>query len=347
MAVVPGGVNNHRSDAHTSTTATPSIFLIDLEARPSPSAPWREGVNFWRVELPPGNDSTAPGVIQISTVQTHGSGNLEAILAGDLHGNVWKLSFHQKGVSSLGTDGLVNLEQLNGMGENRNPLFIARSANGTRQPITSAPAIATAFGGKRLIVVGTGKYLESTDNSVPAAPTNSVYALLDSASPIADRSQLQAISIDTSGNVSSPAFTLGTGGGQKQGWYIDLEGLSGERQVSDLVLDRGRLVFTTLKPAGGSCGESGGRNFEIDVLTGRGTSWESSVGLLGGPMLLGTGNPAVSDSNTSGRRTVTYRMSVVSQGSEGTAIEGSHLTITQQVGRMSWRQVYNHRDLVP
>ncbi|MDP2073163.1 pilus assembly protein [Hydrogenophaga sp.] len=347
MAVVPGGVNNHRSDAHTNTSANPSIFFIDLEARPSPAAPWREGVNFWRVELPPGNDATAPGVIQITTVQTHGSGNLEAIVAGDLHGNVWKLSFHQKGVSSLGTDGLVNLAKLNGMGENRNPLFVALSANGTRQPITSAPAIATAFSGMRLIVVGTGKYLETTDNSIPAAPANAVYALLDSANAIADRSNLQAISIDTSGNASSTAFTLGTGGGQKQGWYIDLEGHAGERQVSDLVLDRGRLVFTTLKPGGGSCGESGGRNFEIDVLTGRGTSWESSVGLLGGPMLLGTGNPAVSDSNTSGRRTVTYRMSIVSQGSEGTAIESSHLTITQQVGRMSWRQVHNHRDIAP
>lgn len=65
-------------------------------------------------------------------------------------------------------------------------------------------------------------------------------------------------------------------------------------------------------------------------------------------MLLNQGNPVVSDSNTAGRRAVTYRMNVVTQGSKGVEVGGgTPMTISMQVGRMSWRQVHNHRDLKP
>mgnify|MGYP006177316809 CR=1 FL=1 len=123
-------------------------------------------------------------------VQAYGSGVLDTIVAGDLQGNVWKLSFRLKGVDSLGTDGLLNLSTLNAMGSNHDPFFIARAADGTRQPITSAPLVANAFGGKRLIVVGTGKFLEASDNTAPVNPATSVYALLDGNGAIDDRERL-------------------------------------------------------------------------------------------------------------------------------------------------------------
>ncbi|WP_332740299.1 pilus assembly protein [Hydrogenophaga sp.] len=347
MAIVPGGVNNHRSDANTNSNAHPSIFLIDLEARPSPSRPWQEGVNFWRIELPPGDASTAPGLIQITAVQTPGSGNLEAILAGDLQGNVWNLSFRERGVNSFTTDGLSNLEQVNAMGENDEPMFVARSSADKRQPITSAPVTAIGFGGKRLVVVGTGKFLEVTDNSAPTSPPASLYALLDSSSTITGRSRLQSASIDTRGEVSTDAFQYGTAESQREGWVLDFPSSAGERQVTEMQLDRGILIFTTLSPAGGACSGGGGRGFNIDVLTGRGSSWDSSVGLPGPPMVLEKGNAVVSGSSTSGRRTATYRMGVLLQGSMDSEAESSQFDITLQVGRMSWRQVHNHRDLLP
>ena len=350
MAIVPSGVNNHRSDAYTNGNANPSIFFIDLEAKPSPSAPWREGVNFWRIELPPGDNATAPGLIQITTVQTQGSGNLEAIHAGDLQGNVWKLAFDQKGVSALTTDGLRNLELVNAMGKNSDPMFVAKTSDGTRQPITSAPVIAAGFGGKRIVLVGTGKFLEVTDNSVPTTPNASLYALQDSGSTISGRGRLQAGVIDPSGAVTSEAFQFGAEQDQKEGWYLDFPSGVGERLVSEMLLDRGVLVLSTLWPAGGACGEGNGRNFNIEVLNGRGAWRESTVGLMGGPMLLNQGNAVVSESTTSGRRTATYQMNVLTQGSKGIAVGGGGsgvLTFTQQVGRMSWRQVHNHRDLVP
>ena len=120
-------------------------------------------------------------------------------------------------------------------------------------------------------------------------------------------------------------------------------------KVTDMLLDRGRLVFTTLIPGAGVCGDGGGRLFEIDVLSGRGVWRESTVGLLGGPMLLNQGNPVVSDSNTAGRRTVTYKINVMTEGSNGIEVRGVDALreITMQVGRMSWRKVHNHRDIKP
>ena len=116
-----------------------------------------------------------------------------------------------------------------------------------------------------------------------------------------------------------------------------------------MLLDRGRLVFTTLIPGAGACGDGGGRLFEINVLSGRGVWRESTVGLLGGPMLLNQGNPVVSDSNTAGRRTVTYKINVMTEGSHGIEVRGvdAPQEITMQVGRMSWRKVHNHRDIKP
>jgi len=351
MAVVASGVNNHRNDASTNRNSNPSIFLLDLEANPKPSAPWRESVNFWRIELPPGTTATAPGVIEINTVKTFGSQTLESIVAGDLQGNVWQLSFSQKGVSSLGVDGLVNLATLNAMGANQNPLFTAQASDGSRQPISSAPLVANAFAGKRLIVVGTGKFLEAGDNMSPSSPANSVYALLAGSGPITHRSALQGATVDAQGVVSASPFVLGDQSGQKKGWFIDLPATTGERQVTEMLLDRGRLVFSTLIPVGGACGEGGGRLFDMQVLSGRGAWRESTVGLLGGPMLLNQGNAMVSASNTAGRRTATYRINVMTQGAKGVEVGGvsqqQAQTVTLQVGRMSWRRVNNFNDLVP
>jgi len=85
------------------------------------------------------------------------------------------------------------------------------------------------------------------------------------------------------------------------------------------------------------------------VLSGRGHWRESTVGMLGGPMLLNQGTPAISESNSAGRRTATYQINVMTQGTNGNEVGGASETqdLTLQVGRMSWRQVHNHRDIAP
>ncbi len=73
------------------------------------------------------------------------------------------------------------------------------------------------------------------------------------------------------------------------------------------------------------------------------------MGLLGGPMLLNLGQPVVSESSTAGRRTATYNIGVMTEGANGfdTGKDAPSQALTLQVGRMSWRQVHNHRDIAP
>ena len=51
-------------------------------------------------------------------------------------------------------------------------------------------------------------------------------------------------------------------------------------------------------------------------------------------------------SDTSGQRALTRRVSIVTQGSKGLKVAGSGGTDvpTQQVGRLSWRQLNNYRE---
>lgn len=205
---------------------------------------------------------------------------------------------------------------------------------------------ATGFGGKRLVLVGTGKFLETTDNSAPATPSSSLYVLLDSSSTITDRTRLQSATIDTSGVVSAASFRYGTAANQKEGWLLDFPGARGERQVSEMQLDHGLILFSTLIPSGGACGEGGGNSYTLNVLNGIGSYRESSVGLMGGPMLVKLGNPVLSNSTTAGRRTATQSIGVLTQGSTGISIVKTTLP-PWETARLSWRQVHNHRDLLP
>lgn len=336
VAIVPGGVNNQQQDGHAKDDAAPSIFLLDLDARPSSSQPWKEGTNFWRIELPQASRSIATGVTELATVRLGGDGTLESIYAGDLQGNVWKLDFRNKGLADLGADALANLKTLNAMGANTSPLFVATNADGDRQPITSAPLLATGVNGSRMVVVGTGKYLEIPDTMVPVRPGNTLYVLPDGTAPIAGRSALMAATIDPSTKTLKTSGFVPTGG---KGWYLDLNAAVGERQVSPLQLQRGLLAVDTLFPTGGACGEGGGYHYDIDLLKAQGTLRESDVGLLGGSFVVQSAPASVSKSNSSGRRTVTYTSSTGLHGAKGVSALGASTTTTLEVGRMSWREI--------
>lgn len=337
VAIVPGGVNNHKPDGHAKENAAPSIFLLDLAATPSsPDTPWAEGVNFWRIELPQASTTMATGVAEITTVRLSGEGTLASIYTGDLQGNVWKLDFSRKGLSGLGTDALKNLEMLNAMGTNRDPMYVAMNAGGVRQPITSAPVAVSGVNGKRLVIVGTGKYLEVPDTSLPVVPGASLYVLPEGTSSISGRSALSAATISAANRtITTNNFTPNG----SNGWYVDFDATLGERQTSAMRIDRGLLTVSTLFPSGGACGEGGGRRYDVDVLTGIGSFSESDVGLLGGTFDLSNVSVTVSKSDSSGGRAITYTLSTGTQGAKGISYSRDARTITMRGGRLAWREV--------
>ena len=135
----------------------------------------------------------------------------------------------------------------------------------------------------------------------------------------------------------------------KLGWYVDLDKSIGEQQVSEITGSIGQLFFGTLYPTQGSCGEGGGRFYAVNVLTGNGRSELPQVGILAAPLILEIGTTGLTKSDTSGQRTATRKIGVITQGSKGlkvaeTATGGTNLTYTQQVGRLSWRQLNNYQE---
>jgi len=335
-------VNNNAADGFQHVSGNGSLFLLDLGFTPSPSSTWVEGTNFWRIELPQSLTTIAKGLVSFSAVRNSTTGAVDTLYAGDMQGNLWKLDFSQKGTTLLGADAAANFTAFNPVvsAGSRVPMFIADSGSG-RQPITGEPAILNAFTGQKIIAFGTGKFLEVSDTTVPLAPAASFYTVMDTgAVPITGRDQLTAGTINSAGTVTVPAFTWGT----SKGWYVNFDATIAERQISDITALGGKMLFGSIYPTKGSCGEGGGRLYVIDPLGGSGTSEESQVGVLAAPLVVNLGSTALTRSDTTGQRTASERMGVITQGSKG--LRPSSLTHAYdfQVGRVSWRQLNNFQD---
>ena len=354
-AVVASGVNNYKADGYASATGNPSLFIIDLSRKPSDfpaEAPWTEGTNFWRIELPQTSTTIAKGLVGFTTVENFQTGATESLYAGDLQGTVWKLDFTLKGTSSLTSNASTNFTAFNFKAGTGTKFFVAVDSAGKAQPISGEPVVTNAFFDSKLVSFGTGKYLEVADTSVPSDVTNTFYTLLDKSAAVTGRSVLQAGSVNGSGTVTVPVFVYGTPPSSgtsalKLGWYFDLDKSIGERQISDITGAFGQIFFGSLFPTKGSCGEGGGRFYAVNALYGSGVSEVSQVGILAAPLILEIGNTALTNSDTSGQRTATRRIAVITQGSKGlkvAATSGGGLTYSQQVGRLSWRQLNNYQE---
>ncbi|WP_422620649.1 pilus assembly protein [Rhodoferax ferrireducens] len=350
-AVVASGINNYAADGYAHATGNPSIFIIDLSRKPSAyptEQPWTEGTNFWRIELPQGSTAIAKGLLGLTTVKNFQTGAVDSLYAGDMQGNVWKLDFTLLGTGSLTTDASANLTAFNAKTGTSTAFFVAKDSNEELQPITGEPVVINAFFDSKLVSFGTGKYLEIPDTTVPMTVGASFYTLLDNTQAITGRSVLQQGSVSTSGTVTIPSFVYGkpttADPALRMGWYVDFDKSIGERQISDITADFGQLFFGSLFPTKGSCGEGGGRFYAVNSLTGNGMSELSQVGILAAPLVLEVGSTGLTMSDTSGQRTATRNVAIITQGSKGLKVAATGLTYNDQVGRLSWRQINNYRE---
>lgn len=371
FALVASGVNNYVRDSAGvfSSTGRPALFLLDL-AKPASTA-WTLGSNYYKVSLPV--DATlaqtvAPGLINFSAVPGS-EREVTQVFAGDLHGNVWKLDFRPFGTANWNIGKLSAFNKGTVDNPIPYPLFIAKTSADKVQPISMAPAlIAGQRGNSTYVAFGTGKYLEADDRS--STPQNSFYAVHDNgsttpdstpagASVISGRRRLQTGTVDTTARtVAIAPFVWGRAmsdadATQRSGWYFDYA-TSGERQISNALLNGETLIFGSLIPGSTSgataCGVSGGsgNEYRLDVDTGDGDFRVSTVGILGQPLVLELAETQETKSNSTGRRTRTITSQVVKQGSGGidtASGSGDKTTKTIVAGRLSWRQINNYQDL--
>lgn len=203
------------------------------------------------------------GLAEPRAADIDNDGDADYVYAGDLQGNVWKFDL---------TSSNANQWKLAFSG---NPLFVAKDANGTRQPITAPVALAREPVTNRLFVfVGTGRYIYDSD--ITSTSTQTLYALIDTGAAISGRSDLQERSIaevgtDSKGRDARAFESYEALPDGKKGWYLDLGNPKpGERIVTAPFLRGRALWFSTIIPQTGSGCDAGGTGYlnAIDAFTG-------------------------------------------------------------------------------
>lgn len=355
FAVVPSGVNNNANDGYYSTTGKPALFLLDLSK--SPSTSWQENVNYYKISLTFSDSALPSGVANFAATEGL-SGEVSHIYVGDLQGNLWKLDFSQKGTSDWNLDSLSSFRSSTAPNP-AIPFFIATDSSGAVQPITGSPGLSRGPYGSVLVIVGTGKYLETADNVVTSSTqTQSMYVLMDNGTNrISARSNLASGTVSTStGGITTPSFTWGVYQGTsytyRPGWFIDFPN-SGERQVSSFGMLGTTVIFGSVIPPNAvtdPCGSGSGYQYVANISNGIGTRSVSQVGLLGEPFVLEMGSASVSALNSLRQATKTTTGQIILQGSDGLKVvvgdgSGGSFNSTTTVGRLSWRQISNYFEL--
>ncbi|MCC7601163.1 hypothetical protein IGS61_27000 [Janthinobacterium sp. FW305-129] len=363
FAIVASGYNNYVNDGKDTTApaSAAAIFLLALDK--APGTPWMLGSNYFRLKVPVaggggdgGHDTDAgtdsmPQALGPPAVVPGGDGALAYMYAGDLQGNIWRLDL-------AGGPPWKD-------GQGRKLVFVARDAQGRRQPVTQQLNVAYAPGGGYLLLFGTGKLAEAGDTWPSAFLSQSFYAVHDDVretSPTRSRADLEQRSLgEAAGGVRVDGAELRyTGSDAMRGWYLDFlsTAQTGERGISSPVLAAGKVLFNTVLPGRDACARPATRLYVLDVLSGFAADGAGVVqageqtgrlfdGLARAPPLALELSSTVGAATAAGRAEGRKELAVLQPGLPGAA-SGAVLKVVSAplpARRLSWREVANWREL--
>lgn len=322
-------------NGYLSATPATGLFMLDIEG--GLDGVWTEGTDYKFIEFESGTG--ASGLSPVRQVDLNGDRIIDKVYAGDLNGNIWVAADG----GNQGWDDVFG-----------SPLFTA-AISGQAQPITAAPMVirypdqeevssGNGNGGnnqtqqKIMVLFGTGKYLEESD--VATTATQSFYGVLDGTAGLTRSDLVDRTLTNGTTTVDGQTYEVRTSAGDdfvpgtNQGWYVDLID-SGER-ITQPAQVRGNYIFVnSLVPTTNPCDIGGGgwiMAFGLDGRTPDRAVWpklgepfvgfKTEGGIPNTPSLIGD-----------------YAL-IPRSDSEILSEEIDVGRQTEQLGRMSWQELY-------
>jgi type IV pilus assembly protein PilY1 len=304
-AVFGNGYNNTVNDGVASTTGNAVLYVVDIETG-TLLRKFDTGVGM---TADPSGTGRPNGMATPTMVDIDGDRVVDHAYVGDLFGNMWKIDMRSTNPAqwdfAFGTAGAPE------------PFFIAKDgvgATANRQPITVRAEVARGpYGVGVMVLFGTGKFLEPTDQTVQPVRPQTFYGLVDANSytatdQITTRADLTAqtiqaeTEIDPDFDPDDPTYedadpdnnylgrTTSSNNPMGRGWYLDLLSppnppgtYAGERSVTDPLVRDDRVIFTTLSPSDDPTSPT--YDPTTDPCDRGGSSWLMVLDLLSGKRL--------------------------------------------------------------
>jgi hypothetical protein len=199
-----------------------------------------------------GDGTTPSGLAKIAAFNDEPAGNQTTyVYGGDLKGNLWRFDIGSTadatGTNAIGKGAVLQFA-------------ILKDPSGVTQPITTTPVLGKIVS-KRVVFIGTGKYLETADLTTTQVQTqygikdDDATATLDNPRSVTGMKQ-QTLTPDVSGSATRNASNNAVDFSIDRGWYVDLPE-SKERVNIDGKLVLGTLLVPSLVPENSECNPAG------------------------------------------------------------------------------------------
>jgi type IV pilus assembly protein PilY1 len=260
VVVVTSGYDNG-TDSATKVPPSTGTFVANSPAGDGKGYLYvldaASGTILKKISTGVGTAASPSGLAKIAGFNAEPGGNRASyIYGGDLQGNLWRFDINASTAAVIGTGSAFKFATL------------ASDAGGTQpQPIMTTPTLGTILG-KRVVFIGTGKYLEVSDLSNTQLQTQ--YAIKDDDATTtltnARNSLVQQFLISnpdgTATRLSAASASATTTGvnnvdfGVHRGWFVDLPD-SKERVNIDARLVEGTLIVPSIVPSSTACNPGG------------------------------------------------------------------------------------------
>jgi type IV pilus assembly protein PilY1 len=278
----------------------------------------RTGALLHKFTTNTGSGATPSGLAKLAAYSANfADGYVDQVYGADLLGNLWRFDLSPE--TGPTTNAGVKLATLT-------------APDGTAQPVTTRPRIeidrATS---RRIVFVGTGKYLDQSDvdpNDAGARQIQSMYAI-----PDGDRLTMSAAAqplrradlSDVAGSVDGIAG--------RSGWYENFE--AGEKVLVDPRADSGAIIYTASKASEDPC--SAGVSSRLFART---FMEAQSVLLTSGNArrrFVAVAEGIVKNDTVSVRGNIMLR--ITNARGEGKTVAATFGTAPNNMGRVSWREI--------